>query len=206
MDITPSCRFRTLGYTGHHHCSRLPCRAWCWSYMRDFFAPISPPIPQMSASALWLWPGVTVAVSVADHFPGVDDAPLRRFRARAPSAPRWAPAGSSFSRPWASSGRRAGRTAQRPQRRAESLLIGFGSVPLSFIVGTGDQDRRLCGHADPRRASTTARAGEAGSVLNLLKKYRKFSIQNRFSPWKNCCSTIPCTIITNIRPKKNSRR
>lgn len=97
---------------------------------------------QMSAPALWLWLGVTVAVSIADYFlPGMDDPAVRRF-ARGGHRRHGGrlrgilpfPAGGHPPRPLP--GCRAGRAAHDRRDVPKAFLIGFGSF-LSFIVGTG---------------------------------------------------------------------
>ena len=164
---------------------------------------------QMSASALWLWLGVTVAVSVADYF--LPAWMTRRFggsRAGAIGATVGVFAGfflfppvGIFLGPFL--GAVLGELLNDRSDVPKAFLIGFGSF-LSFIVGTGIKIAASAGMLIHVAADTWP--AERLVRSDLLKKYRKFRIINRFSPWKNCCSTIPCTIITNIRPKKNSRR
>ena len=89
---------------------------------------------QMSASALWLWLGVTVAVSIADYF--LPAWMTRRFggsRAGAIGATVGVFAGFFLFPPM---GILLGELLNDRCDVPKAFLVGFGSF-LSFIVGTG---------------------------------------------------------------------
>lgn len=114
--IVPALPGVALSYAG------LLC-AWFTSYS------------QMTSGAIWLWLAVTVAVSAADYF--LPAWMTRRFGgsrsgaigATAGRLRRVLPLSARGDHPRPVRGRRAGRTAQRPERRSEGFPRGIRVVP-----------------------------------------------------------------------------